>query len=286
VDPDFFDVTGAEIVAGRGFDRTDVVSGDRVVVVNESFVRTFLGGRNAVGMRVRYPGASSREGVAPGRETDEAPWHEIVGVIRDLALTIDPDLPHNAGVYHPLRAGEAYPVQVVARVDGDPASYAGRLRELAAGIDPSLRVERPRSLDRAAEATLLAYDSWFRVIVVAGALALLLTGAGIYAVLSYTVSRRTREIGVRVALGAERWSVVTTILSWTGRRVALGVAIGAGSFFLLVTTASGGWWWTTEESVMLAASAAVMAAVCVLASVWPALRTLRVQPTEALKADG
>ena len=280
VDADYFEVMGARVVAGRDFADADVGVGQRVAVVNESFVREVLRGRNAVGQRVRYKAAS--DGGEPGE------WQTIVGVIRDLAMTIDPALPHNAGIYRPLQAGDGYPLRMAVRLAGDPAAFAGRLHEIGAEVAPALRLSRALPLHQAARGNLIAHDAWFKVIVVAGLMALLLTNAGIYAIIAFTVARRTREIGVRVALGADRRQVITAILSRTARHVGIGVVIGAavggvgallaleGEFELSVVEGGG----------VLALYMVLMMAVCLLACVVPTRRALRIQPTEALAAEG
>jgi hypothetical protein len=278
VDPDFFEVMGAPILSGRALSAADV--GHAVVVVNESFVREFLGGRDAVGRRLRY------RPPAGGGEPEPAPWHEIVGVSRDMAMTVNPNLPHHAGVYHPLRPGEADAVQMAVRVAGGSGAFGGRLLEIGAD-EPALRLGWPRPVDHAARGMLVADDAWFRVVVLAGAMALLLTNAGIYAVISFTVSRRTREIGVRVALGADRRRVVAAILSRTARHVGAGVAVGAVVGVLLAFALAEGSW---DLSVLgggglVAAYMAVMMGVCMLACVVPTRRALRIEPMEALSAD-
>jgi predicted permease len=270
VDPDFFEVLGTPLLAGRGFR-----AGERGVVVNESFVREFLGGRNAVGQRLRFGG-------------DAEPWREIVGVVRDVAMTIAPTLPDNAGIYQPLVPGDAYPVRMAVRVTGDPWAFTGRLHEIAAEAAPGLRLQRAVPLSQAARALLIAHDAWFRVIVLGGAMALLLTNAGIYAIISFTVSRRTREIGVRVALGADRRRIVTSILSRTARHVGTGVLIGGLLSIVAVLAISEGSWQPTvlRSGGLLAAYMAAMMGVCMLASIVPTRRALRIEPMEALNADG
>lgn len=284
VDADFFEVMGAPILSGRGFHAGDLDGEPRVVIVNASFVREFLGGRNAVGRRLRYPDAGGES----GRLEQAARWYEIVGVVRDLAMTIDPDLPHNAGIYHPFLPHETYPVRMAVHVAGEPEAFIGRLRELATDVDPTLRLHQPRPLDQAARETLVAYDSWFRVIAIAGALALLLTNAGIYAIVSFTVSRRTREIGIRVALGADRRRILAAILARTARQVGSGVLIGGGLLLLFVFAASydqDTWRPTLQGAGLLVAYMVVMMGVCMLACVVPTRRALKIEPTEALRAD-
>jgi ABC-type antimicrobial peptide transport system permease subunit len=135
---------------------------------------------------------------------------------------------------------------------------------------------------------LIAQDAWFRVVVLAGAMALLLTNAGIYAVIAFTVSRRTREIGVRVALGADPRRVVAAVLARTARHVGAGVLAGGALSVVAVLGLSEGSWRATllQSGGLLAAYLAVMMGVCMLASVVPTRRALRIEPMEALSADG
>jgi predicted permease len=280
VDPDFLDVMSVRLVAGRRFGEADAGPDQRVAIVNESFVHEHLHGRNAVGQRVRYK--------TPPESPQPAEWYTIVGVVRDVAMTIDPTLPHNAGIYYPLQPGQAYPLRMAVRVASDPAAFAGRLHEIGAEAAPALRLSRVLPLHQAARANLIAHDSWFKVIVVAGLMALLLTNAGIYAIISFTVARRTREIGVRVALGADRGRVVTAILSRTARHVGIGVVIGGtlGGVGALVAMDDALGLSVLQGGGMLLAYMVLMIGVCLLACVVPTRRALRIQPTEALAAEG
>ncbi len=266
------------------FSTGDVATGARTVIVNQSFVDTFVRGQSAVGRRIRYPDRSAQ---AELEGAVEAEWYTIVGVARDVSMTIDPDLPHNAAVYHTLARTPRYPLRIAVHIGDDASGWADRLREIGASVDPTVRLAEILPMDRTAEATLLAYSSWLRVVVVAGGLAILLTLAGIYALLSFTVSRRTHEIGVRVALGADRLEVLREVLGWTARRVVLGVAIGLVLFLLFISAASGevvvpgakivGW---------LGVHALAMTGTCLLACLAPTLRALRIDPREALSSDG
>src|SRR5205085_7612023 len=176
---------------------------------------------------------------------------------------------------------------------GDPLSVAPRVRELATAVDPTLHIETMDRLDRFADPLLWFIRLWMKMTIGLTAVALLLSLAGIYAVLSYTVARRTREIGVRVALGASARGVMTSIFRRPLTQVVLGVV--AGTSLIAVATIvvqrtqqfSGieprGL--TVVEIAMLLGYAILMIGVCMLACVVPAIRALRVQPTEALRAE-
>ncbi|MBC7894430.1 MAG: ABC transporter permease, partial [Cytophagaceae bacterium] len=204
-------------VPGRGAD----VAG--VVIVNESFVRHVLGGRNAIGRRVRY--AADDDTPIRTDAGEPPPWHEIIGVVKDLGMTSGGDATATgAGLYHPVAPGTLQAVHLAIRVRGaDPGDFATRLRDVAHVVDPSLRLESMMRLDEVLAADLRGIDFWVRVLLIASSLALLLSLAGIYSVMSFTVSRRTREIGVRVALGADARGVTRAVLARPLAQVAGGV---------------------------------------------------------------
>jgi len=255
------------------------------VIVNESFVERFLDGASAVGRRLRYQTSSTAYG--PGAEEGPPEWLEVVGVVRDLAMFGDVSVPDNAGIYHPLGPGERYPMRMAVHVPGGPLDFIPRLREAAGDVAPELRLFRPIPLTGANEANDLAWSSWFRFLALVGGFAVLLTNAGIYAIISFTVARRTREIGVRVALGADRARIVAAVLSRMARRVTIGVGSGGVLGLLLAYGVSEG---TLELTAGVGALAAcylvAMIAICMAACVVPTRRALAIQPTEALAAEG
>lgn len=285
VDENFFGALGIEVLAGRAFGAADFEGEPRAVVVNESFVERFLGGGSAVGRRIRYRTSTTVDGLPEGGRAPD--WMEIVGVIRDVLLYYDPGLPHNAGIYEPLRPLERYPVRLAIRVPDGPAGFIPRLREVARDVSPGLRLVRPGPLDRANAANEHAYASWFRVLVLVGGFAILLTNAGIYAIISFTVSRRTREIGVRVALGADRAGIAWAVLARMARRVAIGVTSGGVLGLVFAYGASEGTLALTPGMWIGAAAYLVaMVGICMAACAVPTRRALRIQPTEALAAEG
>ena len=170
---------------------------------------------------------------------------------------------------------------------------APRIRELATAVDPSLRIEKMARLDMLAEEDLWMLRVWLRVTGGLAAVAMLLSLSGIYAELSYTVARRTREIGVRVALGASARLVILSIFRRPLTQVVLGVVIGSvlialAALALQRTTefeALGRRGLTIGEIATLVGYATLMIGVCTLACVVPTMRALRVQPTEALREE-
>jgi hypothetical protein len=268
----FFDVVGAPILAGRAFTAADVESVSGAVIVNQSFVNQVLGGRNPVGRRIRRVRL-------PDGPTMQGPWLEVVGVVRDLGMR-----PERAGMYHPVAPDAASALRVAIGVRGNPESFAARFRAVASEVEPTLQVHDLMSLDEARASGSLESQYLSRVTAILSAIALLLSLTAIYSVMSFTVSRRTREIGVRVALGADRRRVIATILRRPLVQVGLGNLVGA----ILVAFTSVGLFESTltaVEMVSIAAYAALMTGVCFLACVVPTRRALRVEPASALRVE-
>ena len=291
VDVRFLDVIGATVHAGRGFHSGDLGADERTVIVNESFVRLVLGGRNPIGRRLRYV---HYEEWSDTRPLEPGPWHEIVGVVDDLAMAVgadgDPDVPGSgdpkiAGIYHAVPPGGAYPAHVAVHARGNPASLAPRVRAAATETDPALRLYEIVPLDEVNRSEIEVLNFWFRLLVSMSVVSLTLSLAGIYSVMAFTVTRRTREIGIRVALGAERWRVIATILARPLTQVALGIAAGAGLVVLLAVGMTGGVPRARHLAMVLGYSACMLA-VCLLACIFPTRRALGVEPTEALRSEG
>ena len=170
---------------------------------------------------------------------------------------------------------------------------APRIREIAAGVDPNLRLSELQRLDRVTDSLQWFILLWLRITGLLTAIALLLSLAGIYAVLSFTVARRTREIGVRVALGASRQRLVAAIFRRPLTHVALGVLAGGALIVLLALALAGGdggafrveGGFSPALVGRLVAYVVFMFAVCLLACIVPTWRALRVEPTEALRSE-
>lgn len=283
VEPDYFEVLQAPILAGRGFHSGDLAAGTRAVVVNESFVRRVLGGRNPIGRRLRYVATESAR-----EPRHDGPLYEIVGVVQDLGTRTGYG---EAGVYHANRGGPAVPLHLLAHISGPPERLEPIVRREALRVDPGLTIEYVTPLDELLQADVEFYRFWFTLALGVSCVALLLALAGVYSVMSYTVARRTREIGIRLALGASARQVARSILARPLRQVALGVLLG-GAFvgvlalgpLAVADTTEVAYW--VKRTLAVGGYALLMAAVCLLACVVPTRRALRVEPTEALRAEG
>jgi putative ABC transport system permease protein len=289
VDPSYFDALEAPILAGRGFQAADVAPGARVAIVDQSFVDQVLLGRDPIGRRVRIA-----LGPTPvtGPQADSLPWFEIVGLVKELGMNGAAESGRGTGLYLPATPGSGFSPQMMIHTRGDPMALVPRVRAMAATLDPTLRLSEFQRVDQITSPLLWILGMWLRATLVMTAVALLLSLAGIYAVLSFTVARRTREIGVRVALGATPRGVLTAIFRRPLTQVGLGVAagatlIGVGAQALSRTTQfadapialSGG------QVALLVAYAAFMLGVCLLACVVPTRRALRVEPVVAMRVE-
>jgi len=279
VGPGFFAAFDRPIVAGRGFDARDWSGGARTAVVNQTFARAYsreTGRPSPVGARLAYP----------QDEPLAAPF-EIVGVVRDFDLNPDDSGDEQPFIFHTAAAGTANPLVMSVRVRGNPATLAARLPRLAADVDGRLVVREAKPLGTAI---------WERddgLIVQAGALSavtllvLFLSALGIFSLMSVSVSRRTREIGLRAALGANPRHLLAGVLSRSALLMAGGIAAGGTLVLLAVAFRLGPSGRPAEDVALfsgyLAMTFAVMLGASLLASFGPARRALRINPTEALR---
>ena len=283
VAPSYFEVLEAPMLAGRPFTSADARPGTRVAIVDQGFVDQVLQGRSAVGQQVRF---------TDGGFTGPDPWFEIVGVVRELGVGPSTGRRRAAGFYIPATPDLFDRIYMMVHVrDGDALRLAPELRNIATAVDPALRfVEFQRASD-VSNAILWVLGVWLRITVVLSCVALVLSLAGIYAVLSFIVSRRTREIGVRVALGASPRRVVGTIFRRPALQVGFGILAGISLIFTVASLMKQTEFPGSESGLspqaiaMTIAYAAVMVGVCMLACIVPTRRALAVEPTVALRAD-
>jgi predicted permease len=277
VAPNYFDVFGARVVAGRPFGSGDAPDG-AAAVVSRSFVRRFLGGGVALGRRVRSTAIAAGDSVQPG------PWLEIVGVVDDLYdESGEPELQRPA-IYLPTTLGAA-PVTVAIRRRGiDPDVLVPRLRDIAGEVAPGrpMTVAGPDEL-RGGTSGAAARFSVILVSLVTLSV-LLLSAAGISAMMSFAVTRRYREIGIRLALGASRRQVLQGIFSRSALQLALGLAVGV-ALAVLLERLSGGELMRGQHRVLVPLVAALVIAAGLLATAGPARQALRVRPMEALRQE-
>lgn len=283
VDVDYFRALEEKVLAGRDFTRNDAESAYGTVIVNQPFVERVLGGGDAIGARLRFPSNRQQSGAASGNERT----YEIVGVVPHLGVNMV-NAEHGEAVYFPVAAGQLNPMQVGIHVGASPLSIMPRVRDIVGSIDPDLAVIRPVVLGD------LRQGDWYLTLGLGGALTLLavvlvaLATSGLYAILSLSVSERTREIGIRSALGATRGMLVLTVLRRSLVQIGIGAAIGIPvATYMNISVAV-----QTDASplrafvVAAALSTSIVAVVGVLSCLVPTRRVLAVQATEAMRAEG
>ncbi|HEY0020193.1 MAG TPA: ABC transporter permease [Longimicrobium sp.] len=281
VDSRFFGLFGVPVLAGRGFGPADMDTAATAVVVSQSFVREVLGGANALGRRVRYVG---RGGDAPEDQVQLGRWYEIVGVVRDFPNAMEPDAVQQR-MYHPMVPGQVYPARLAVRMRGASAgAFTGRLREVTTAIDPTLRLGSAEPLDQSLRALQMTMRMTALGIGLVTLTVLLLSAAGMYALMSFTVTRRRREIGIRAALGADPRRILRGIFSRALGQLGIGVGVGLAAAVLL-NVATGGATMGDKAPLLIPAVSALMVAVGLLATAGPARQAMRVQPMEALREE-
>ncbi|MDQ3420122.1 MAG: ABC transporter permease [Acidobacteriota bacterium] len=301
VDADFFAAFGAQVVAGRTFTTGDIEAGRKVVVVNEDFVKEVLQGRNALGRRLQYSNRYNERaatgqprGLARSEMLTTGAWYEIVGVVRNLGMDTTKDAftsGDGPGIYHPLTqdamgSADSYAVRMAFHVRGDPQAFTTQFRTAAHAVDPALRLYDVLRMDGALDQISRNQRRLGRIASAVTALvaliALLISIAGTYSVMSFTVSRQTREIGIRIALGADRRRIVAGVFSRAMIQIAIGVVLGAVLWFYVLVIELGG----RNADGLLAASGAILFVVGVLACGVPVRRALRIEPIQALRDAG
>jgi putative ABC transport system permease protein len=277
IGPDFFATLGIPFVRGRDFASVDTETTPLVAIVSESMAKQFFPGEDAIGKR--FSTGYSRTGNPRGD------WVEIVGVARNskYASLSEPDRPV---VYMPLAQRHETGVTLYVRASGALGPVAAQIRREIQAIEPNLPVADTHTMTETIATSLYAPRMGAMLLALFGGLALLLASVGIYGVLAFSIARRTREIGIRVALGADRRSVTTMVLRQGMSLVGLGLAIGLGAgFYLSQFVKTFLFDVSPRDLTTFATVPCVLAAVALVACYVPARRALRVDPLTALKAE-
>ncbi|HUE42851.1 MAG TPA: FtsX-like permease family protein, partial [Candidatus Sulfotelmatobacter sp.] len=272
----YFSTLKISLLEGRYFNEDDARPGaEEVVVVSRAFAKAYFPGESALDKRVRYT------------YDPKNPYRRIVGVVADTAL-IDLDQPPPAVIFElNEHSGDTY-LSYMVRTNGDPLATVGAAREILHNLDPQLPLVEPRTLDQVAlQAPSVFLRSYPSLLIGSFAgLALILAVIGLYGVISYSVMQRTREIGVRVAMGAQRPDVLRLVLREALSTAALGILTGVVSGLLLTRSMTSLLYgvnasdWRTFLSVSV-----VLLCVAAAACAIPAIRATRVDPVIALRYE-
>ena len=275
VTPDYFRTMGARIVRGRPFVEADREGAPPVAIINHTLAALIWPDGDAIGARI-----------GTGLDGDGAPV-TIVGIVEDmpqdsLRAVVRPEM------FRPLAQPARFPVDgmsLVARTDGSPLSIGAAARQAIRDVHPTAPIAAVRTMSTVAAGGIATERSAMIALAIFGALALLLAAVGLYGVLARMVADRTRELGIRMALGAQRTHVRWMVLRRTLALVAVGTVCGAGASAVLAGSIRA-WLYQTAaaDPRVFVASAALLFAVALLASVLPARRAARVDPLVALRS--
>lgn len=289
ISPDYFKAMGARLQAGRAFADSDTAKSQPVAIVNEAFARRFYPNQSALGKTIRLLPPPELIPQLPSTGEPLPPNRTVVGVVADLKNS-DADQSADPEVFVPVTqfAGEGWgsaPMFAV-RTDQDPEIVASAIRNTVAALDPQQPVAQISPMTALLERSVA--QSRFNAMLLAAfaAMALVLAAVGIYGVISYGVSIRTQEIGVRMALGANRRSVVSMVLKESLALVAFGLFAGlllALALTRLIATLLFGV--RTADPVVYAAISLVLFSAALLATLLPARRASALEPMQALRAE-
>jgi putative ABC transport system permease protein len=273
ITPGFFRTMGIPLFAGRDFAASDTSRTKPVVVISETLARRFFAGENPIGRQliVRL-------------DPPYRPW-EIVGVVGDIkGNSLDQDIRPSVWIPHTqLSPGQ---MTFLIRTEQDPLSLVSTVRQSIRALDPELPLTDVMTMDEVVAKTLVRPRTVARLLSVFALMALVLAGVGVYGVMTYAVAQRTQEMGIRIALGASRSTLVWTIFGETLRLSSIGLGIGlAGAFVLtrLLETRLIGV--TIDDPLAFASVTALLGVTALIASLVPAWRAASVDPLVALRVE-
>lgn len=274
VTSEYFETMGIQLRRGRLFAPTDIAGGPPVVVVNETFARRFFGSNDPVGARVKQ-----------GWPEDTTPWRQIVGVVSDVrvnGLHGDPTLQ----AYLPVRQGAQNSGAFVVRASEEPASLGRAIEAAVHEIDPGIPLFNIQTMGQVIEAGIGNERLTTALMLGFAALALLMAAIGVFGVTAYSVAQRTHEVGIRMALGADRASVLALVLRQELNACLIGIAVGiAGALVLGSVLESLLFGVTARDGATLLLATLVLLGVTAIACIIPARHATRVDPVVALRSD-
>jgi predicted permease len=283
---DYFEAAGIARLRGRGFTTADDSASESVAIANVAFVKRYFGDRDPVGASVhlQYP----YQRVANiGRIGGEEVQVRIVGVVADARYQ-DPREPDGPMLYQPIGQLRGWPGRFVVtlRTSMDPEALGPVVRQIVSDVSPALRVSRAVAMTEVLDNALVSERLVAGLAVLFGALALALAGMGLYGIVAFTVAQRTKEIGIRMALGAEHKSVLWLVGRNSLVIVGLGLLIGGPLAFAAARGLSAQLYGIgAHDPVMMGAAVMVLLSAAAAATAWPALRATHIDPQWALRQE-
>lgn len=275
ISPDYLESIGSRIVRGRGFTNADRDSAAHIGIINEVLAQREFGKEDPIGQRMKVGGVDSKN-----------PWITIVGVSRTFRHYQLPQ-PMGPAIYYPQLAMPTYSQSIVLRTTlSDPTSLAPALRSTLLSLDPDVPPYQVQSFEQVVSRSLWRQRLQGQVLGTFAALALLLAVVGMYGVISYAVAQRTRELGVRMALGATRRDVLMMVLAEGGQMAAAGVIIGIAGALALSRLVAGLLYEVRPTDPLTFIVVPLALALTALIASWiPARRATRVNPVVAMRSD-
>jgi putative ABC transport system permease protein len=270
----YFATLDISLLAGRDFTALDVIDGEQVVIVNRAFAEQYYPGQDVLNRRIKF-----------GRASGDAPWLRVIGVVENVRH-FGLDSAPTREIYRPYSQTAWPTMTVVLRTVGDPLTFQRPVRDALTRVEPELPAGPARTMDEIIDRSVAWRETPMRLLTGFAAVGLVLAALGVYGVLAYYVSQRTREFGVRVALGASKATLVTLVLKQSALPIAAGIVLGVfGSIAsgqmlagLLYDVQPG-------DPIVMTLIVALLAAVAVVAGWLPARRAASVDPLIALREE-
>jgi putative ABC transport system permease protein len=272
--PTYFSELNIGLRDGRFLTDSDGADSPKVAVVSASLVRRYFGGDNPLGRHIKI-----------GKADSDSPWMTVVGVVNDLHYSwiVKEDVPT---LYRSYRQSPPSYTTLVLRTNGDPLKFVSEARAQIAAIDPNLPMYNVKSMDKAITESIIGIAYVATMMAVLGAIALVLASVGVFGVMSYSVSERAHEIGIRMSLGAQTRDVLSLVLRGGMSMTLLGLAIGLPIAFVLARTMSSLLFNVqTADPISFIVLPLALLAVAALACYLPARRAAQMDPLQALRHE-
>jgi putative ABC transport system permease protein len=272
--PIYFSEMNIALREGRFLTDSDGADSPKVAVVSASLVRRYFGGDNPLGRHIKV-----------GKADSDSPWMTVVGVVNDLHYSwiVKEDVPT---LYRSYRQSPPFYTTLVLRTNGDPLKFVSAARAQIAAIDPNLPMYNVKSMDKAITESIIGIAYVATMMAVLGAIALVLASVGVFGVMSYSVSERAHEIGIRMSLGAQTRDVLSLVLRGGMFMTLLGLAIGLPIAFVLARTMSSLLFNVqTADPISFIILPLALLAVAALACYLPARRAAQMDPLQALRHE-
>jgi putative ABC transport system permease protein len=273
VSPSYFRTLGVPLLRGREFSAADGPNSQLVAVVSRSMAERYWPGQDAIGKRIK-----------DGQPDSKSPWMTVVGIVADVKYNAY--FPINAAVYFPYAQDVDTNGAFLLRTAGDPLSFISAVRAKIANVDPEQPIYEPKTLAKLTQEELVGISFIATMMAVLGLIALVLASSGVYGVMAHSVTERTHEIGIRLALGASPGQVLRWIAARGIRLAAIGLVIGFAAAFVIARLLSSLIYGVSAtDPLIFVGVPAALAIVAIAACYLPARRAMKVDPIIALRYE-